>query len=126
MERSLKRQAGMTAIGWLFTFALLAFFVLVALRLVPVYLEYGKVVTVLESIEQEPGITAKTRPEIKSLIQRRLDINDVRSVRARDDFRVVKERGYLVIGTEYERREHLLGNIDVVARFQREVRVPIR
>lgn len=116
----------MTAIGWLLVLGLIAFFVLITLRLVPLYLEYAKVTSVLESIENEPGITTKSRAEIISLIQRRLDVNDVRELDPRKKFYIRKEKGYLIIGTRYERREPMLGNVDVVASFDKEVKVPIR
>ncbi|HFD79579.1 MAG TPA: DUF4845 domain-containing protein [Gammaproteobacteria bacterium] len=124
--RSLRQQRGMTAIGWLLVLGLIAFFVLITLRLVPLYLEYAKVTSVLESIENEPGITTKSRAEIISLIQRRLDVNDVRELDPRKKFYIRKEKGYLIIGTRYERREPMLGNVDVVASFDKEVKVPIR
>jgi hypothetical protein len=117
-------QRGMTAIGWLLVLGLIAFFTLVTLRLVPMYLEYAKVASTLESLPNEPGISSLSKPEIVSLIAKRFDVNDVRNVDPRKVL-ISKERGVVKIGFSYERREHLISNIDVVGKFDKHVEVPI-
>ena len=37
--------------------------------------------------------------------------------------KVSKESGVLKVSIEYERREHLIGNVDVIATFDKEVQV---
>jgi hypothetical protein len=92
---------------------------------VPMYLEYAKVVSTLESLENEPGISQMGKPEIVKIIGRRFDVNDVRDVDPRK-VQISKERGQLLVGFKYERREHLIGNIDIVGVFDKHVEVPIR
>ncbi len=118
-------QKGMTAIGWLLVLGLIAFFTLITLRLVPLYLEYIKVESVLESLEAEPGITNSSRSEIVGLISRRFDVNDVRNVDPKL-VKVSKDKGVLSVSIHYERREHLLANVDVVATFDKKVEVVAR
>ncbi len=115
-------QKGMTAIGWLLVLSLIAFFTLITLRLVPAYLEFSKVSSVLESLKNEPGITRKTRGEILGLIGKRFDVNDVYQVDAKQVV-VKKDKGVLRVSVNYERREHMIGNIDVVATFDKQVEV---
>ena len=115
-------QKGMTAIGWLLVLGLIAFFTLITLRLVPAYLEFAKVTSVLESLQNEPGITRKTKGEILNLIIKRFNVNDVYKVDAKL-VKVVKEKGVLKVSINYERREHLIGNVDVVTTFNKEVEV---
>jgi hypothetical protein len=114
----------MTAIGWLLVLGLIAFFTLVTLRLVPMYLEYAKVVSTLESLPNEPGISKMSKSEIVKIITKRFDVNDVDSVDPRNVV-ITKERGILKVGFAYERRAHLVGNVDVVAVFDKHVEVPI-
>ncbi len=121
----LHQQKGMTAIGWLLVLGLVAFFVLIVLRLVPLYLEYAKVASTLESVAAEPGVTNMSKSEIVNIITKRFDVNDVRNVDARK-VQVSKDRGILKVGFSYERRQHLISNIDVVASFDKHVEVPIR
>ena len=118
------RQRGMTAIGWLLILGLIAFLTLVVLRLAPVYLEYSKVASVLESLRSQPGIANETRAGIIALVSRRFDVNDVRNV----DPKLVKtskDRGKMIIGIAYDRREHLVANIDVVVSFDKKVEVAL-
>ncbi len=119
--RSLNTQKGMTAIGWLLVLGLIGFFVLIVLRLAPVYLEYSKVVTVLDGVAQDPGLGEMTRTDIVRLIGRRFDVNDVRTIKP-NDAEITKEDGVTTVRMKYERREHFLGNIDVVASFDKQVR----
>ena len=118
-------QRGMTAIGWLLVLGLIAFFTLITLRLVPIYLEYSKVASVFESLTNEPGIGTKTRTSIINIITKRFDINDVRDVSPRL-LKISKDKGVTRIWIKYERREHLISNLDIVASFNKQVEVPSR
>lgn len=115
-------QKGMTAIGWLLVLALVAFFTLITLRLVPMYLEFGKVASVMESLKNQPGISNMSRTEIVNLVSRRFGVNDVNNVEAKA-VKVSKDKGRLTVSINYERREHLIANIDVVGVFDKHVEV---
>ncbi len=119
--QNLHKQKGMTAIGWLFVLGLIAFAVLTVLRLFPMYLEYSKISTVMESVSNEPGLATKTKSEILSLIGKRFDINAVTTVTAKQAV-ITKEDGNIKIKMDYERREAFLGNIDIVGKFSKEIR----
>jgi len=84
-------QRGMTAIGILIVLSLIAFFTLLVLRLVPPYLENFNVTSSLKSLQQEAGIKDKTPGEIRNLLQRRLDINDVENVK-KENVTIEKDR----------------------------------
>ncbi len=116
------RQKGMTAIGWLLVLGLIAFFTLITLRLLPLYLEYAKVAAALESLENEPGITRKTRAEIVKMVQKRFDVNDVMNVSPKE-LKISKDKGVMTVSIDYERRENLISNIDVVAKFDKKIEV---
>jgi len=115
-------QKGMTAIGWLLVLGLIAFFTLITLRLVPAYLEFGKVTSVMESLANEPGITSKTKGEIVKIVTKRFEVNDVRQVDPKI-IKVKKDKGVLHVSINYERREHLISNVDVVTTFEKQVQV---
>ena len=116
-------QKGMTAIGWLVVLGLIAFFSLIVLRLAPMYLEYAKVESVVESLHNEPGITSQSRMQILKLIENRFDVNDVRQVDPRAAVKISKDKGVMTVRVEYERREHLMANIDIVGTFDKEIRI---
>ena len=119
---ALKKQRGMTAIGWIIVLGLIGFFVLLALRLVPGYLEFMSVSGAMQSLQNEPGITQKSPPEIRTLLSKRFDVNDVHTVKAKD-VKIEQKSGRLVISVNYEVRVPVMGNIDAVSKFQKEVEV---
>ena len=115
---SLNQQKGMTGIGWLIVLALIGFFVLLALRMVPAYLEYYKVVSTLESIEKESGFSSPA--EIYRLLERRFDISYVNTIMPKDV--QIKSAGqYYRVHAKYEAREHIFGNVSVVMSFDKQV-----
>jgi hypothetical protein len=118
--QSLKRQNGMTAIGWLIVLALIGFFVLLTLRMLPSYLEYYKVVSTLESLENETGLA--TPADIKRLIERRFDISYVETIQPKDVAIKAVGPNFKVIA-DYESRKHIFANVDVAMSFYKEVLV---
>jgi len=55
-------------------------------------------------------------------VRKRFDVNDVDNV----DPKLIKvsmDKGVLKVGINYERREHLVGNVDIVAIFDKQVEV---
>jgi Tfp pilus assembly major pilin PilA len=115
-----RRQRGMTLIGWLIVLGLIAFFSLLAIRLVPVYLDNYKVRGTLASLKEEPYITQKAPEEIRRLIERRLDINMVETVQAKD-FKIERKDGRTAVYTEYEVQRPFLGNVSLLVRFNNRV-----
>lgn len=117
-------QRGMTAIGILIVLSLIAFFTLLVLRLVPPYLENFNVTSSLKSLQQEAGIKDKTPGEIRNLLQRRLDINDVENVK-KENVTIEKDRktGLLKIAVAYEVRVPIMVNVDAVVSFSDSVEI---
>lgn len=116
--RSLTQQKGMTGIGWLIVLALIGFFVMLALKMVPAYLEYYKVVSTLESLAKESGFESPR--EIRDLLERRFDVSYVNTILPKDV--IIKSTGqYYSVQAKYDAREHLFGNVSVVMSFDKMV-----
>jgi len=122
MNKLVKKQRGMTAIGWLIVLGMLSFFVLLVLRLAPGYLEYYKVKSVIESLKSEPYIGNKTPMEIRSLLQRRIDVNAIDSIQAKD-IKIQQQSGKTTITAQYEVRVPIMGNVDAVSKFEESLEV---
>jgi hypothetical protein len=116
--RSLTRQKGMTGIGWLIVLGLIGFFALLTLKMLPSYLEYYKIVSTLESFEEETGFDSPA--EIRNLLERRFDISYVNTILPKDV--IIKSVGQnYSIRAKYESRVHLFGNVSVVMAFDKQV-----
>ena len=61
MNVSPKRQQGLTFISLVFVLGLIAFFVLLGLKIGPIYLDHSKVVSALAEIEKTTDIENKKR-----------------------------------------------------------------
>jgi Tfp pilus assembly protein PilE len=118
--RSIKRQEGMTAVGWLIVLALIGFFTLLALRMVPSYLEYYKIAQTLETIEAEGALD--TPAAIRRLLERRFDISYVHSITPRD-VSIKSAGGNWDVTAKYDSRVHLFANVDVIMSFNKKVQV---
>ena len=121
--QSLKRQNGMTAIGWLIVLGLIGFFVLLTLRMLPSYLEYYKIVSSLDSLQNETGLDSPHA--IRRLLDRRFNISYVDVIQPKDV--IIKPVGpnFQVIA-DYESRKHIFANVDVVMSFYKQVLVKSR
>ena len=119
------KQSGMTTIGWLIVLLLVAFFALAVVRLAPGYMEYFSVASTLDGIKGDPANGGKPVEEIRTLISRRFDMNDVKTIKAAN-VKIVSNGGKVVITADYEVREPLIANVDVVSHFHKQVEMPAR
>ena len=120
MNHALSQQKGMTGLGWLTVLALIGFFALLTLKIVPIYLEYYSVKSTLKSLETEPLVTKKSPAEIKKLLKKRLNINYVSGL-PKDAFKIKKSSGVLKVNLDYQVRKNLFGNIDLLVSFKDDI-----
>ena len=118
--RSLHQQRGMTAIGWMLVLAMIGFFTLLGLRMVPAYMEFYKVVSSLESLEKESGFGSPG--EIRKLLERRFEISYV-NVLTPADVTIKTSGNQFVVTAAYEKTEHIAGNAHVLMDFEKQVKV---
>lgn len=113
------RQQGMTLIGWVFTLILIGFVALVALRLVPVYMDSFTVGSIVSGLQEDPGVSSQDRGGIREAFRKRLNINDVDVVKP-SMLKFEEVAGGVRVYLDYEQRVDLIGNLDVVATFHKE------
>jgi len=94
--------------------------VLLALRMVPAYLDYYKVVSTLDALESESGFSSPG--EVRRLLERRFEISFVNAITPQDVEIKPKGKNYIVTAA-YEKSEHIMGNVYVVMDFEKTVEV---
>ena len=122
----MKHQQGITAIGFILIIGMIAFFTAIGVKLIPMYIEYYSVTSILKTIQGEPETASRSVAEIEDTILKRFSINEVHRV-TKDDITITKEGKKMIIEIAYEARVPLFGNIDVVGNFKNnrvEVTVP--
>lgn len=116
MNLSLRRQQGLTLISIAFILGLIAFFVLLVLKIAPIYIDHGKVVNALAAIEKTVDVQTKSEREVRDSLDKRFNMNYVYDV-AQDDIKVTKRGNYLKVEIEYETVVKIFGNLSVLAEF---------
>ena len=121
-RRMRKRQAGMTTLGLIILVAFIALFAFAGLRLTPIYLNYFKVVGVVEGVRTEFDGANASRSAIRSSISRRFDIESVGIITA-TDVKVLKvDGGHEVVAT-YAHKAPFIANVSFVVDFDKRVSI---
>ena len=121
-RRMKKRQAGMTTLGLIILVSFIGVFAFAGLRLTPIYLNYFKVVGVVEGVRDEFDGSNATRSAIRSSISRRFDIESVGIITAKD-VKVSKVEGGHEVAATYSHKAPFIANISFVVDFDKRVLV---
>lgn len=102
-----KQQRGVTLIGVLIIGAFVGFFLLMAMRSVPIFVENNAIKRVFKQMKTElpPDLSVAL---IRRDFETRTSIDDVTVTK--DDIEVTKEGGQIVLSVDYERRVPIFGN----------------
>lgn len=114
MKRS---ERGMTLLGFVIVLAVVGFFAYVAMRLFPMYQEYYSVRSAMKGLAAEPGIGTQDPARIQDLFFRRLYINYSENVK-KEHVKLRRVDNGWEMNVQYEVRRPLVGNLDVVGKFQ--------
>ena len=114
-----RKQNGMTMIGFLITLAVVMLFLFCGMKIVPMYSEYYSVKKALAGLANEPGITNASKEKIREMFFKRLYMSYALNVK-KEAFKIDStDTGYRIV-VDYERRESLIVNLDVVGKYHAE------
>jgi len=119
-------QQGMTFWGLLMVGALIVIITLLFFKLLPPYMEYGKVKTALENFKAQPNAGTMEKSEIVNALQRRFDIDSVENVDLKKDMLIEKKPGVMIVRIKYERRVPIAYNVTALIDFDHSVQVNAR
>ena len=122
MKRASMKQGGISATGFIIILLIIGFFTMIALKLLPVYFENFKIKSALESLKDESGISNKTNIEIGNIIAHRFIIENIDRVKS-DQVKIKRDRSKIVIDLDYEVRDNLVANVDLVVTFKDKVEI---
>ncbi|PIQ36963.1 MAG: DUF4845 domain-containing protein [Lysobacterales bacterium CG17_big_fil_post_rev_8_21_14_2_50_64_11] len=111
----MNRQKGITFVGFVMVLAIVGFFAYVAMRLVPIYIEYFAVKSAMTAVAAESGSAELQPGEIRNRLIKRFDVSYVTSVRP-NDIRISRDRNPSIT-IAYEVRKPFISNVDVVVVF---------
>src|SRR6056297_2164741 len=116
------RQRGMTTLGMLILVAFVGLFVFAGIRLVPVYLEHMKIVSVLDGVKDEFEGQGASRQDLMRSLSRRFDIESINVISERD-LAIKKIADGYSIEAEYENHTPFIANISFTVNFSKMVEV---
>jgi hypothetical protein len=113
-----RRQRGLTAVGGLVALIVAGSVILLALKLVPHYIDFFTIQTVIEGLPRDE-VRSMSRVALNEQLDKRFKINNLREYVIRDIISLERRRDVTVLEVHYERRENLFLNIDVVITFHK-------
>ena len=113
-------QRGMTVIGMLLLLIVIAFVVLIAMKVVPMYVQYFSIKSTIESIRKEPQLAQMSTQDIQNAIQKRFDIGYVDNITARD-LKIRNENRGRVLDLEYQDERALFYGLSIVLKVSESI-----
>lgn len=115
-----RTQSGLSMAGFLITLTVVIFFLFCAMKIVPMYIEYYSVKEALKDIANTSAATPATKDEIRVQFAKHLEMSYANYVKTLNVLRFETGPEGKKMVVDYERREPLFWNLDVVGKFHAE------
>jgi hypothetical protein len=115
--KTMKTQRGMTLTSFLIVLCAVGFVLYIGMKLFPMYSEFYAVKSALKGVAQEPGVANKEPGQVQEMFFRRLYINYSETVKPAN-VKFERVSGGWNMKVNYEVRRPLIGNLDVVGKFE--------
>ena len=117
-----KRSSGITLIGFLLLLLVIGFFAYLAMRLVPMYVEYMGVVKAMEQVKAEPNAANMSPEQIRGSLSLKFDTQYVDETSVPPQAIQIKREGNgSTLRVKYEKRVPFVHNLDLIGTFDKTV-----
>jgi hypothetical protein len=122
MRTRKKKIEGVTLIGFVVLLLVAGFFAYLAMRLVPMYVEYFGVLKAMDQLRQDPRSANMGLTEVRSELSLKFNTQyvDETSVTPQS-ISLKKEGGASTVRINYEKRVPFIYNIDLVGTFDKSI-----
>jgi hypothetical protein len=118
-----RNQRGVTFLGWIFLLIPLAVVVYAVIRLVPVYLNYGRVAKSMAQIAEQAKADESTNARsLTNSLDKRLDIEGIEFPTLKD-FVIRRDGQSWVVEVNYEETIPFIYNVQLLATFKKTERI---
>lgn len=119
MHRKVK---GISLIGFVMLLCVLGFFAYLAMRLIPMYIEYFGVVKAMEQLRSEGNAGQKSLDEIRRDLSFKFDTQYVDDASVPPSaIQLKREGGASTLRIAYEKRVPFIYNLDIVGKFDKSI-----
>jgi uncharacterized protein DUF4845 len=107
----------MTFIGLVLTIAIIVFVAVIAMKLVPAYIEYFSVKKALTKISNDPSFNQMGKNEIVASFDRTASIDYITVISGKDLTVEKDEAGKTIVSADYQALVPLVGNVSALLDF---------
>lgn len=112
-----KKQWGVTFGGFIMVACLLVFVAIFSMKLIPAYMENGKIQKALDAIARDPAMQNAPVAEIRDAFYKRANTMDDVTAVNQGDLEISKENGRLTLSASYKVILPLAGNVKLLIEF---------
>jgi hypothetical protein len=120
LRNSRHTQKGLSTPGWIFVVGLFGLILISILTVFPMYYDNFKVKTVLEAIQNDQAVDSKSKRAIWESLNKRLSIQEVKSIK-KEDVAISRKDGKTTVTLTYENKADYIGNLSIVGSFVESV-----
>ena len=117
MKAIIKQQRGVTFGGFIMVAFLLVFVAIFSMKLIPAYMENGKIQKALDAIVRDPAMQNAPVAEIRDSFFKRANTMDNVTAINQSDLEISKENGRLTLSASYKVILPLAGNVKLLIEF---------
>ena len=118
-----RSQKGLSMLSWIVMLALVAFIASTAFKMMPHYFDYMSMDKIISGVESDKSMEIRTVRDFYSHVRKGMVVNGIRDLNLEEALKVVIENNEFKVHLDYEKREPLIRNLDLVANFDKEYRL---
>ena len=123
MSHPKARSGGMTIVSVVLWLVVIVSVITLSLRLGPHYIDWRTMQSVFAGLERQ-GVQEMSKNQIREAIAKGFRINGLRDFDQRSLVTIEVEKEHTDLLVSYERREHIVMNVDIVLTFSETFRYP--
>lgn len=113
----MKYQRGMSLNTLMLGGVVLALVALLAMKVIPEYIEYGQIVKAIKSTAGDGSLKDASVAQVRTAFGKRMEIDNIKAITEKD-VEISKEGGELVLSVAYTRKVPLFKNVSLVFDFE--------
>lgn len=118
----IQKQNGLTLISFIFVLSFALFVAFIGMKIGPIYMEYYSVVSAMNGVAKERGSANYSPYDIRVKVLNRLYVSYSADNVKEKHIKLTRKNG-VHLRIAYEVRKPVIGNLDVVAKFDRSVKL---
>ena len=116
MKSARKRQLGLSMSGFIVTAIVLIFAAVLAMKVIPAYMQDGEIKKVFDAVAQDPDLKNATIRDIQIAYSKRASVQDITAIKL-DDVEIDKNDGRITLSASYQVKIPLVANMSLLLDF---------